>query len=930
MVRRLFVAALLCGTAGVAHAGDKPLYQPAPAWVTPAPEPVTTGLGDDAPMLMVADIQARIADGQSWSYYERAMRLASMQAVSQNGTIKVDWQPAHGDLIIHGVDILRGGKRIDALKGAQFTVLRREQGLEQMVIDGRLTATLAVEGLQVGDVLDFRYSLTSKDPTVKGNVLIAGPVFAAPMKLGFARTRLLWPTGAPVQWRRYYSGPEPEQRDNGGWHELLLKLPVERQPEAPARMPGRFFKLPIVEASTFADWQSVSKVMAPLYRTEGLIAKGSPLAAEVARIAAAEQDPLRRTAAALALVQGQVRYLVRGMENGNLVPQSPAETWATRYGDCKAKTLLLLTILHELGVESEAVLANLGGGDLVSARLPSVAAFNHVFVVAQVNGQSLWLDGTGRGANLADIADVYSFGWVLPLRDAGAVLQEAPKRLPARPIQDATIDIDLRGGINLAAPFEAEVTLRGSSADSMRNLTAAMDKKELRTLLQSYAPQGAGEMTVTAADLRFDPVAGAAIVKLSGIATPRWGYADSRYRYEIGPVTSFTMPDRSRATWKDIPVATGNAQRTRRTVRMQLPDGGTGFAFDGNPELDAALPGGMKMSRKAVLANGVLTIDIDEAQTGAEIAPADFAAARAQFAEAKNRRLGARTIANYPGPWLGVAVAKQAHRYDTVLARYAGYIADKPEEASRYVARATFYGAIFEREKAIADLDKAIAIQADAATYRRRAALFEQLGDKAKAIADLRAALDQDPGNVGTRGQLASLLVETGAKSEAIAMLDERIANEGQDMAPLLSAKATALSRAGDTEGAISAMDAAIEKKPGNGQLFNNRCWIKGTMNVQLDTALTDCTRAVQMSENTATALDSRAMVYFRQGKLAEALADLDAALEQRPAASASLFLRGIVKAKLGKAKEGQTDIAAARLLAPKVDADYARWGIRA
>jgi len=363
---------------------------------------------------------------------------------------------------------------------------------------------------------------------------------------------------------------------------------------------------------------------------------------------------------------------------------------------------------------------------------------------------------------------------------------------------------------------------------------------------------------------------------------------------------------------------------------MQLPDGGTGFAFDGNPELDAALPGGMKMSRKAVLANGVLTIDIDEAQTGAEIAPADFAAARAQFAEAKNRRLGARTIANYPGPWLGVAAAKQAHRYDTVLARYAGYIADKPEEASRYVARATFYGAIFEREKAIADLDKAIAIQADAATYRRRATLFEQLGDKAKAIADLRAALDQDPGNVGTRGQLASLLVETGAKSEAIAMLDERIANEGQDMAPLLSAKATALSRAGDTEGAISAMDAAIEKKPGNGQLFNNRCWIKGTMNVQLDTALTDCTRAVQMSENTATALDSRAMVYFRQGKLAEALADLDAALEQRPAASASLFLRGIVKAKLGKAKEGQADIAAARLLAPKVDADYARWGIRA
>ena len=929
MVRRILVAALLCGTAGVAHAGDKPLYQPVPAWVAPAPEPVTTGLGDDAPMLMVADVQARIADGQSWSYYERAIRLASMQVVSQAGTIRIDWQPAHGDLIVHSVDILRGGKRIDALKGARFTILHREQMLEWMTLDGRLTATLAVEGLQVGDVLDLRYSLTSKDPTLKGNSVIGGPIFAEPMKLGFARTRLLWPTGAPVQWRSYYTGPAPEARDAGGWHELVFKT-VGRQPEAPSRMPGRFFKPPIVEATTFADWQAVSKVMAPLYRTEGLIAKGSPLAAEVAKIAAADKDPLRRTAAALALVQGQVRYLMRGMENGNLVPQTPTETWATRYGDCKAKTLLLLAILHELGIESEAVLANLGAGDLVSARLPSVVAFNHVFVVAKVDGQSLWLDGTATGTNLADIADVYNFGWVLPLRDAGAVLEAAPKRVPARATQVATLDIDLRGGINLPAPFESEIVMRGPAADSMRNLSAATDKRELRRLLQMYAPQGGGEMTVTDADLSFDKAAGTATVKLSGIANPRWSYADKRYRYDVGPVTAFAMPDRSRAIWKDIPVDTGGPMRKQRTVRMQLPNAGAGVTFDGNPVLDTALPGGMTTVRKATLSAGLLTIDTQEAQTGGEIAPGDFAAARAQFAEARNRRLGARTEPGAPGPWLAVAPAKAAHRYDVVLARYASYIADKPEEAARYVTRATFLTAIFEREKAIADLDKAISIQADAATYRRRAWIYEALGNKAKAIADYRAALDQDPGNVGTMGALTALMAETGAKAEAIAMLDEKIADEGENMPALLSAKATALSRAGDAEGALAAADAAIEKKPGNGQLLNNRCWIKGTMNVQLDTALADCTRAIQLSDNSAPALDSRAMVYFRMGKLAEALADLDAALEQRPGASSSMFLRGVVLGKLGRAKEAKDSLSEARLLSPKVDADYARWGIRA
>ncbi len=930
MYRKALASIVFLGGAGVAHAGDKPLYQPAPAWVTPAPEPATANLGDDAPMLMIADIQARIADGQSWTYVERAVRLASMQAVSQGGTIKIDWQPAHGDLIVHSVDILRGGKRIDALKGAKFTILRREQMLEWMTLDGRLTATLAVEGLQVGDVLDVRYSLTSKDPTLKGNAVIGGPIFAEPAKLGFARTRLLWPTGAPVQWRRYYTGPEPEARDVGGWHELVIKAPVERQPDIAAAAPGRFVKPPIVEATTFADWQAVSKVMAPLYRTEGLIAKDSPLAAEVAKIAAADKDPLRRTAAALALVQGQVRYLMRGMENGNLVPQSPAETWSTRYGDCKAKTLLLLAILHELGIEAEPVAANLGGGDLVTARLPSIAAFNHVFVIAKVNGQSLWLDGTATGTNLADITDVYSFGWVLPLRDAGATLEAAPRRVPARPTQDATLDIDLRGGINIAAPFEAQVVMRGPDADLLRNMNAAMAKKELLRTLQNYAPQGGGEMTVTAADLSFDKVTGTATVKLSGIANPRWTYADTRYRYDVGAVGNFTMPDRSRAIWKDIPVATGIAKRSRRTTRIQLPDGGAGLSFDGNPVLDASLPGEMKTVRNATLNGGVLTVNVEESRSGAEIAPADFASARAQFAEAKNRKLSVRTAPGAVLPWQGVPAAKAAKRYDTVLARYASYIADKPEEAARYVTRAGFYTVIFEREKAIADYDKAIAIQADAVTYRRRGWAYEELGNKKAAIADYRAALDQDPGNIGGLGALTSVLADTGAKDEAVKLLDEKIANEGDDMAQLLSLKATALSRAGDVEGALAAIDAAIEKKPGNGQLRNNRCWIKGTMNVQLDTALTDCTRAIQLSDNSAMALDSRAMVYFRQGKLAEALADLDAALEQRPAASGSRFLRGVVKIRMGKAKEGQADIADARLLSPKVDADYARWGIKA
>lgn len=930
MSRAVFLACLLSTVASVAHAGDKPLVQPAPDWVKPAPAPDTHGLTDESPLMLVADVQARLGDGGSWTYVERATRLPTIQAVSQAGTIKIDWQPAHGDLIVHGVDILRAGQRIDALKGHSFTVLQREAGLEKMMLDGQLTATLAVEGLRPGDVLDLRYSVTNRDPALAGNSSASGPMLSEPMKIGFARTRFLWPSSAKVQWKAYPIGAVPKETDSGGWHELVFAQPLPRQPDAAPGAPGRFARPPFVEASTFADWASVSRVFAPLYRTEGLIAPGSPLAAEVAKIAAAEKDPRRRVAAALALVQGKVRYLYRGMENGNLVPQAPAQTLALGYGDCKAKTLLLLAMLHALGIDAEPALANLGAGDLVSVRLPSAAAFNHIFVLARLGDETLWLDGTATGTRLEDLGDVLPFHWVLPLRSAGASLMAVPNRAPARFNTTATLDQDLRGGINMPAPFDAEVTLRGSAAMAMRTVLGMLPKQDQRSLLQRFLPAGLNDTMLIDANVRFDDSAGTATITMRGIATARWGYGNLRYRTQLPIGRLPDLPDRARAIWKDVPVDAGEPARTRITYRLRLPDGGKDISLDGAPAFDQTLPGGRRLSARATLAGELLTLETEQVQTGGEIAPAELPAARMALAEFRNRRISARTTPRYPSPWHGVEAAKRAHRYDEVLARYASFIAERPEEAARYVARGYFLTLIFERQKALADFDKAIALDAKPDTLFRRAAIREALGDRAGAIEDLQAAQAAAPGNTAVLSRLTMLLAEGGRKDEALALLDPRIEEGGENLPELLSAKATALAHAGDRDGALATIDRAIADKPGNGRLLNNRCWLQGTLNVQLEAALKDCTRAIELSDQVAAmALDSRAMVYFRQDRFEEAMADLNAALEQRPTAAGTLFLRGVVETRQGKKSEAAADLADARLLDPQVDANYARYGIK-
>lgn len=335
--------------------------------------------------------------------------------------------------------------------------------------------------------------------------------------------------------------------------------------------------------------------------------------------------------------------------------------------------------------------------------------------------------------------------------------------------------------------------------------------------------------------------------------------------------------------------------------------------------------------RRATLAGGLLSIDTEDAQTGAEIAPAEIPAARAKLAELNNRVLRVRTLPGAPGPWRGVEAAKRAGKYDKVLARYAAYIAEKPEDVSRYLARARFLAKIFERQKALADFDKAIGMQATAATYRERAALHRALGHKAESLADLRAAQELDPGNTGTLYALASELAKLGRLDEALALLQPRIDEEGENQPDLLAAKGAALGHARDAAGALAALDAAIAKRPGNAGFLNGRCWIKGTLDVQLDTALKDCTRAIELGSGgaAAAALDSRALVYFRMRRFEEALADINAALEQRPAAANSLFLRGLILRRTGDAKAGDAALAEAELLFPQVDEDFARYGIK-
>ena len=546
----------------VARAGDVPRYEAAPAWVAVTK---TLPVVADQAGIVLFDRQFKLEGGELWSYTDYAIKITSPEMLTQVGTLTLVWQPEHGDVIIHRLGINRDGQTIDALAdGDRFEVIRREAGLEQLAIDGRLTATHQVRGLRVGDTLRLATSTTERDDVLDGRTDLIAGLFTEPLKIGGGAVRVVWPKDERVAWK--VSGPAvvPQPVLIGAYRTLTIDQPLAKLPEAPDALPSRFQPQALVEASTFADWGEVSALGARLFAPAGLIADGSDLARRTDAIAAASTDPAVRAAGALRLVQDEVRYLFNGLDGGNYRPQTPAKTWEVRYGDCKAKALLLLAMLDRLGIAGEAAFVNTEQTDAVVNRLPSFAVFNHVIVRADIPGatgtRTAWLDGTRTGDRLGDLFATPAYGFALPGRVKGEGLIAVPFVAPAQPTVQVAVDFDSSAGSQLPAAYTLKLMLRNDTAAQVKAAQAAVTADQMRQLIDGTVGDYVPNANVAARDWAFNEETGTLVINASGLATMDWSGEGGRRFHELTTLTSDLSLDAQRSgRWADAPVRLGEA-----------------------------------------------------------------------------------------------------------------------------------------------------------------------------------------------------------------------------------------------------------------------------------------------------------------------------------------------------------------------------------
>jgi transglutaminase-like putative cysteine protease len=465
--------------AGVPPAASSWTVGPPAPWIRELPLPATRSLratgAASGRLYQLVDHQVRF--GSVTTDYRRfAWTALSTVGVQNASEIQIRFDPAYQRLIIHHVRLLREGRDVFAFRPADVRVIQQETALDERIYSGELTAIVFLRDLRPGDTLDYAYSVEGSNPILRGQFDDELPlVYESPVRV--VRHVVQAPLGRALHITPRNTTLGPRVETSGSWRVYTWEARDVAGADTDENEPGWFDPDPHVVVSTFGSWAEVADW------ARGLFEQPRGASPEIRRLArqfqAAAGGPAAAAAEATRFVQDEIRYLGIEMGPSSHQPHVPEQVLRQRFGDCKDKSLLLVALLRELGVDAVPALVDTIRRRGLDAVQPSPFAFDHAIVLAVVRGRQVWIDPTESdlGGGFED-RDPPDFERALVLRPGTTSLTVIPAPDTREPVEEVIETYSL-GRPGAPARLDVVSTYRRSEADVMRRELATTSLTEL-------------------------------------------------------------------------------------------------------------------------------------------------------------------------------------------------------------------------------------------------------------------------------------------------------------------------------------------------------------------------------------------------------------------------------------------------------------------
>jgi tetratricopeptide (TPR) repeat protein/S1-C subfamily serine protease len=255
-------------------------------------------------------------------------------------------------------------------------------------------------------------------------------------------------------------------------------------------------------------------------------------------------------------------------------------------------------------------------------------------------------------------------------------------------------------------------------------------------------------------------------------------------------------------------------------------------------------------------------------------------------------------------------VFQESKQYNKSISIYNEIIQKEPK-AYAYTNRGKAKSALGNKKEAIADYDRAIAINPKhAMAYTNRGNAKSALGNKKEAIADYDRAIAINPIFAMAYYNRGLAKYGLGNKKEAIADFDLAIAINPKYVEAYYDRGNTKYDL-GNKKEAITDYSRAIAINPKYAEAYLNRGGTKSDLGSKKE-AITDYDRAIAINPKYAEAYLNRGLAKSNLGSKKEAIADYDRAIALNPEYAKAYYNRGTAKSELGNRQGAITDMSTA------------------
>ncbi len=386
----MIICTCLYAIAGMA--APKVNFAPTPKWVThvpPAGRAVNAREVNDGYYLKLYETEINVATNEVYGHVIN--HIVSTAGVQNVSNISLNFNPSYEQLTLHQVTVWRNGQPLDKTKDSKIKVIANEEDLQMFIYDGNYTAYIIVDDVRQGDEVEYAYTTKGSNPIIPKqsySLTLQGREPISQLHYYF-----IAPKSRTFTFKYFKNCPEAvvTDQDNSVVYDWQLSdLPANKYNDV---SPAWFNPYPHVQISEFKSWQEVADWAYSINKPADHLS--GPLKARVEQLKKKYgEDSASLFRAMVEMVQDEVRYM--GVEIGEYSHKAnnPEKVYAQRYGDCKDKSLLLVSILHQAGIAAEVALTHSSRRNTMAQSLPGPFVFNQAIVLAHLAGEEIWIDPT--------------------------------------------------------------------------------------------------------------------------------------------------------------------------------------------------------------------------------------------------------------------------------------------------------------------------------------------------------------------------------------------------------------------------------------------------------------------------------------------------------------------------------------------------------